>query len=59
MNTKNITEQSKIRAEKIAKENGGFLVPVYSVIKTDDKGRAMNITHDHLNDVKYIDKGGV
>lgn len=51
-----ITEQSKKRAEEIIKREGeGILVPVYSVLITDENGRVRRIIHDHLNRVRHID----
>lgn len=51
MNRQQITQESKERAEKIAERDGGFLVPVYAVVKTDEKGRVQSVTHDHLKEV--------
>lgn len=50
-----ITEQSKKRAEEIIKREGeGILVPVYSVLITDENGRVRRIIHDHLNGVRHM-----
>lgn len=55
MKINDVTAHSKKRAEEIAKREGGFLVPVYAVVKTDNEGRVMSVTHDRLQDVKVIE----
>lgn len=51
MNIKEISLNSKKRAEEIAKVDGGILVPVYAVVKADKLGRVQSITHDRLDDL--------
>lgn len=51
MNIKEISLNSKKRAEEIAKIDGGILVPVYAVVKADKLGRVQSITHDRLDDL--------
>lgn len=55
MKINEVTEKSKRRAEKIAEREGGFLVPVYAVVKTNEEDRVMSVTHDHLHYVAYIE----
>lgn len=55
MKIEDITNNSKLRAENISELDGGFLVPVYAVVKTDSEGNVMSITHDHLNDIYKIE----
>lgn len=54
MKIKEVSEKSRERAEGIAERDGGFLVPVYAVVKTDKEGRVISVTHDHLNNVHTI-----
>ncbi|CDQ21674.1 hypothetical protein [Halobacillus karajensis] len=53
MTIKEVTEASKKRAEELAEKHGGFIVPVYSVVKTDEEDKVMRVIHDHLD---YIDE---
>lgn len=54
MNMNEISLQSKKRAEEIAKNDGGMVVPVYAVVKTDEFGRVQSITHDRLENLFKI-----
>ncbi|MED3511446.1 hypothetical protein [Bacillus velezensis] len=52
MKINEVTKKSRKRAEEIAERDGGFLVPVYAVVKTDKEGRIMSVTHDHLTSIR-------
>ncbi|MFH6684897.1 hypothetical protein RI119_18720 [Bacillus amyloliquefaciens] len=54
MKINEVTEKSKERAKGIAERDGGFLVPIYTVVKTDEEGRVISVTHDHLNSINTI-----
>ena len=56
MTTDEVKRESYKRAKQNAKEQGGMVVPVYSVVETDADGRIKRVTHEHLNFVDYIEK---
>lgn len=55
MKLNEVTEKSKKWAGSIIERDGGFLVPVYAVVKTDAEGRVMKVSYDRLNNVGTID----
>lgn len=54
MNIHEISLNSKKKAEAIAQVQGGIVVPVYAVIKTDEMGRVQSITQDRLDEVLKV-----
>ncbi|MBU8607801.1 hypothetical protein NSQ30_10780 [Bacillus sp. FSL R7-0651] len=54
MKINEVTEKSRERAKGIAERDGGFLVPVYAVVKTNKEGRIISVTHDHLIGINTI-----
>lgn len=55
MKLNEVTEESKKWAESIVERDGGSLVPVYAVVKTDTEGRVMKVSYDKLDTLNTID----